>query len=89
MASITIRKIDEKLKTKLRVRAAEHGNSMEEEVREILTAVLDGDHKSLPMEKPGGLYTAIRRRLAEAGLNGIEFRESDRGPWRKIPDLGK
>lgn len=36
MASITIRKLDEDVKTRLRVRAAENGRSMEEEARVIL-----------------------------------------------------
>ena len=37
MASITIRNLDEGVKSAIRVRAAEHGNSMEEEARLILT----------------------------------------------------
>jgi antitoxin FitA len=36
MATLTIRNVDEALKTHLRIRAAEHGRSMEEEVRCIL-----------------------------------------------------
>ena len=36
MASITVRNLDENLKRHLRIRAAENGRSMEEEVREIL-----------------------------------------------------
>ena len=36
MAAITIRKLDEATKVRLRVRAAQHGRSMEEEAREIL-----------------------------------------------------
>ncbi len=36
MASITIRNLDDKVKTLLRVRAAEHHRSMEEEARLIL-----------------------------------------------------
>ena len=43
MASITIRNLDDEMKTRLRVRAAEHHRSMEEEVRIILRdAVSDG-----------------------------------------------
>lgn len=40
MASITIRNLDEDLKTRLRVRAADSGRSMEEEVRRILRDVV-------------------------------------------------
>ena len=41
IASITIRQLDDTLKRKLRVRAAEHGHSMEEEARIILRRVLE------------------------------------------------
>ena len=40
MASITIRNLEVDLKRRLRIRAAEHGRSMEEEAREILRHVL-------------------------------------------------
>jgi plasmid stability protein len=40
MASITIRNLDDDIKQRLRVRAAEHGRSMEEEAREILRRVM-------------------------------------------------
>ena len=33
METLTIRNVDEAIKTNLRIRAAEHGRSMEEEVR--------------------------------------------------------
>jgi plasmid stability protein len=36
MAALTIRNIDEEIKTRLRMQAAQHGCSMEQEVREIL-----------------------------------------------------
>src|SRR5262245_41854336 len=36
MASITIRQLDDDLKRRLRLRAARHGRSMEDEVRTIL-----------------------------------------------------
>jgi plasmid stability protein len=36
MSSITIRNLDESVKTRLRLRAARHGCSMEQEVRQIL-----------------------------------------------------
>ncbi len=40
MASITIRDIDERFKARLRVQAAHHGRSMEEEARDILRTAL-------------------------------------------------
>lgn len=40
MASITIRNLDNEVKTRLRLRAAGNGRSMEEEVRRILRAAV-------------------------------------------------
>jgi plasmid stability protein len=40
MATLTIRNLDDDLKASLRVQAAHHGRSMEEEVRSILRQVL-------------------------------------------------
>lgn len=40
MSSITIRNLDDKLKASLRLRAARHGLSMEQEVRNILQSTL-------------------------------------------------
>ena len=42
MASITIRNLDDDLKARLRVRAAQQGRSMEEEARVLLRQALDG-----------------------------------------------
>ena len=47
MASITIRNLDDDVKTRLRVRAAEHHRSMEEEARIILRDAVT-DHHSGP-----------------------------------------
>ena len=47
MASITIRNLDDPIKKRLRIRAAHHGRSMEEEARSILRAALvDGARKA-------------------------------------------
>ena len=40
MASITVRNLEEDLKRRLCIRAAENGKSMEQEVRDILKAAL-------------------------------------------------
>lgn len=42
MASITIRNIEDSLKTRLRIKAAKRGHSMEEEVRIILRQAVEG-----------------------------------------------
>ena len=40
MSSITIRNLDESIKSSLRLRAARHGWSMEQEVRQILQQIM-------------------------------------------------
>jgi len=60
MASITIRNLEDDIKQRLRVRAALHGRSMEEEARDILRRVL------AEAEPPRNLAAAIRSRLCPA-----------------------
>ena len=80
MASITIRNLDDDVKTRLRVRAAEHRRSMEEEVRIILReAVSDG--------KSGPRDFAKFTRDCFAPLGGIELDLPPRGPMREPPDF--
>jgi plasmid stability protein len=78
MASITIRKLDEQTKARLRVRAAHHKRSMEDEARNILRAALAEDRAT-----PGNLADAIRRRFRPLG--GIELRLPGRAPMREPP----
>ncbi|WP_316226017.1 bifunctional phosphopantothenoylcysteine decarboxylase/phosphopantothenate--cysteine ligase CoaBC [Bradyrhizobium sp. SZCCHNS3052] len=53
MASLTIRKLDESLKTYLRLRSAQNGRSVEEEVRVILRALIEpADPSEPPMAPP-------------------------------------
>jgi antitoxin FitA len=47
MATLTIRKLDDRLMVRLRVRAAHNGRSMEEEAREILKSALEVEEPSL------------------------------------------
>jgi plasmid stability protein len=75
MASITIRQLEESTKRKLRIRAARHGRSMEQEAREILKAEL-----SKPEEQPKDLGKAIRDIFAPLG--GVELKIPPRGPIR-------
>jgi plasmid stability protein len=83
MSSITIRKLDPALKERLRVRAAEHGHSMEAEARDILRLALDRSPELLPGEKTGAdLLASIRARFAPFGFVELELpsRESTREP---------
>jgi len=77
VASITIRRLDDKVKAKLRVRAASHGRSMEEEAREILKAGVR--EKIAP---PGNLGTAIRRLFEPLG--GVDLEIPPRQPMRTV-----
>jgi plasmid stability protein len=79
MASMTIRNIDDNLKRRLRVQAAEHGRSMEEEARDILRAAL-----SASTARPGNLAEAIRSRFAPLG--GIDLSQAPREPMREPVD---
>ena len=82
MASITIRNLDEPTKARLRVRAAHHSRSMEEEARHILRSALTEE-------------TMPKRNLAEAihlrfkSLGGVDIRLPAREPMREPPKPGK
>ncbi|WP_342245210.1 FitA-like ribbon-helix-helix domain-containing protein [Pseudomonas sp. OTU5201] len=67
MASITIRNLDDDLKARLRVVAASHGRSMEEEVRVILSEAL------AKQNKPSGMGTRIHARFAPMGGVDLEL----------------
>jgi plasmid stability protein len=79
MASITIRDLDENTKERLRVRAAHHKRSMEEEARNILRAALSEE------EATGtNLAEAIRRRFR--ALGGVDLRLPQREAMREPPE---
>ena len=63
MSSITIRNLDPAVKERLRVRAAQHGHSMEAEVRQILQTTLT------EAERPPvrNIYERIRARFEPLG----------------------
>ena len=81
MATLTIRDLDESLKHSLRLRAAGHRRSMEEEVRQILRQALQGDTVAPQQD----LASRIRARVAAVG--GVELRIAPREPAREPPDL--
>ena len=78
-ASITIRNLDPTLKERLRVRAAQHGQSMEAEARRILQTALTS-HGAAP---PRHLYDRVRARFAPLG--GVELELPPREPVREPP----
>ncbi len=77
MASITIRNLDDDVRTRLRVRAAGNGRSMEEEVRLILRDAVGRE------PEPENLAAFIRECFAPCG--GVELELPPRGPMREPP----
>jgi plasmid stability protein len=77
VASITIRNLDDDLKRRLRIQAAEHGRSMEEEAREILRSAVG---EPAP---PADLGAAIHGRFARLG--GVDLDLPPREPMPEPP----
>ena len=77
MASITIRNLDDDVKTRLRVRAADKGRSMEEEARLILRDAVG--------RKPSSrtLTSVIRAHFGPD--NGVDLELPPREPAREAP----
>jgi plasmid stability protein len=78
MASITIRKLDDRLKTRLKRRAAQHGCSMEEEARNIL-------RESLDRERPETMADIARELFGPR--HGFELDLPPRAAFRPPPDF--
>ena len=81
VTTLTIRNVDAALKERLRVRAAQHGQSMEAELRQILQSALT--EPASPPEP--NLYERIRARFAPfGGVDDLEVppRELARDPPR-------
>ncbi|MCK6526621.1 plasmid stabilization protein [Myxococcota bacterium] len=81
MASITIRQLGDETKRRLRMRAAQHGRSMEEEAREILRGAL-----AVASAEAVDLGARIRGRMGPLG--GVDLDLAPREPIREPPDLG-
>ena len=81
MASITIHNLDDDIKQRLRVRAAEHGRSMEEEAHDILRRVMSD------ATTPRDLAAAIRARVSPAARAELEV--PAREPMREPPNFGR
>ena len=80
MANMTIRNLSDYVKQRLRIQAAEHGHSMEEEAREILRIALTVN------KPPVKLAQSIRARFEPLG--GAELHIPPREPMRDPPELG-
>jgi len=80
MATMTIRNLDDDLKARLRVRAAKHGQSMEEEARSILRGALQAE----PLTGQS-LVDCIREMVAPYG--GVDLELPEREQQRDPPDF--
>jgi antitoxin FitA len=79
MAAVSIRNLDDRVRERLRVRAARHGRSMEAEIRTILVEAV---------REPGedrDLFTALLERFDVAG--GVELDLPRRSTPTRAPDL--
>ena len=79
MANLTIRRIDPAVKERLRVRAARHGRSMEEEARRILGEACGAD------ERPRTLADLARELFGPE--EGVELDLPPRRVLRDPPDF--
>jgi plasmid stability protein len=79
MANLTIRKLDPAVKERLRVRAAQHGHSMEEEARRILSETCS------PPSRPENLTDVARRLFGKE--NGVDLELPPRLPGREPPSF--
>ena len=79
MANITIRNLDDDIRTRLRVRAAGNGHSMEEEVRQILRKAVGRAHGSRDLSR------IIRSHFGLA--DGVDLALPPREPAREPPSF--
>ena len=79
MASITIRNLDDDIRTRLRVRAAGNGHSMEEEVRRILRRAVGRERRSRD------LTSIIRSYFGPE--SGVDLELPERDPAREPPSF--
>jgi plasmid stability protein len=82
MSSITIRNLDDSLKSSLRLRAARHGLSMEQEVRNILQSTLSADSG---LASGLGFAQRINQRFKGLGVDTLELPE--RQAARSVPSF--
>jgi plasmid stability protein len=83
VATITIRNLDDDLKARLRLQAARHGRSMEEEARVILRQAVTPPP---PLDvSAGGLGSRIHAHFADLG--GVELELPPRESVREPPSF--
>lgn len=81
MAALSVRDLDEKVREQLRVRAAQHGRSMEAEIRAILTEAVS------PSTDPRGLAQTLLARFGDLG--GVDLDLPSRTEAPRAADLSR
>jgi plasmid stability protein len=84
MATLTIRNLDDSTKAQLRLQAARHGRSMEEEARAILGQAVAG---APPQPTMAGVGHRIQAHFARLG--GVELELPDRAGLPQPPDFAE
>jgi antitoxin FitA len=79
VAAVSIRNLDDRVKERLRMRAAAHGRSMESEIRSILEEAVS------EREESTGLFGALLERFGELG--GVELDVPARSSAPRAADL--
>jgi plasmid stability protein len=84
MASITVRNLDDNVKKRLRRRAAEHGRSLEAEVRAVLS---DSVMKRPAREETGAdLFDRIHARFKPLGVTELKLPKR-KASTDRVPDF--
>lgn len=80
MAAVSIRNLDERVRERLRLRAAAHGRSMEAEMRAILIAAVEepGDNKNVVESLVHGFVA----------LGGVDLNLPPRSETARAADFG-
>lgn len=81
MAALSIRNLDDRVKERLRIRAARHGRSMEAEIRDILAEAVGETRQA------DGLFSTILARFGEVG--GVDLDLPPRRTPARVPNLSE
>jgi plasmid stability protein len=91
MAQLTVRKLDESIRERLRARARRHGRTLEEEARAILEQAAVGTPvrpaskvkarkpAKRPVGRKKGLGTLMHERFKKLGLTDAEWKRFNKG----------
>ncbi len=85
MASLTVRNVDDDLKSRLRVQAAKNGRSMEAEAREIIRESVMRDQSAPRREESAADFFEEIRRRYPADEDDVDFDLMDYIPPREPP----